>query len=253
MSPSDRRLRVVRAVALGCLVGFSVSCAETALRETVLPTRYDIPPPPEPLPAENGAIWPGGTSGGSFLYFDRKARGLGDLVTVVVNENLSANGEASTDVEKSSSLGVDLESDVGLGELAVLGFETLLGIFGIDLDDADGTANLNVVQTNASNGYQGDGSTSRSGSFTGTVTCRVVEVLPGGMFRVFGKRQIVVNHDLQLVTIEGFVRREDIGIDNQVPSSVLADLRLTYDGIGVIDDKQRPSLLARWFDLFYPF
>ena len=38
-----------------------------------------------------------------------------------------------------------------------------------------------------------------------------------------------------------------------LPSTVLAEARLTYDGIGVIDDKQRPSLIARMFDWIYPF
>ena len=93
----------------------------------------------------------------------------------------------------------------------------------------------------------------RAGNFTSIVACRVVEVLPGGIFHIYGRREMIVNHELQLLTVEGLVRREDIGINNTVLSSALADARLTYDGIGVIDDKQRPPLLARWMDWLFPF
>ena len=70
---------------------------------------------------------------------------------------------------------------------------------------------------------------------------------------VRGRRTIVVNHELQLLTVEGLVRRDDIGIDNTVASTALAEARLTLDGVGVIDDKQRPPLFARFLDWFYPF
>jgi flagellar L-ring protein precursor FlgH len=88
---------------------------------------------------------------------------------------------------------------------------------------------------------------------TGTLTCRVVEALPGDVFRIQGRRQILVNHELQLVTVEGLVRRQDIAIDNTVSSTQLAEVKLTFDGIGVIDDKQRPPILARVLDWVMPF
>jgi flagellar L-ring protein precursor FlgH len=70
---------------------------------------------------------------------------------------------------------------------------------------------------------------------------------------VRGRRYVVVNHEAQLISIEGLVRREDIGIDNKVASTALAEAQITYDGLGVLDDKQRPGLLARVLDWAYPF
>jgi flagellar L-ring protein precursor FlgH len=63
----------------------------------------------------------------------------------------------------------------------------------------------------------------------------------------------LVNHELQLVTVEGLVRRQDIAIDNTVSSTQLADVRFTFDGVGVIDDKQRPPLVGRMLDWVLPF
>ena len=78
-------------------------------------------------------------------------------------------------------------------------------------------------------------------------------VLPGGVFHIKGRRSLLVNREEQLLTLEALVRQDDIGIDNTVDSSVLAEARMRLDGIGVIDDKQGPGWMARVLDWVYPF
>ena len=220
-----------------------------------MPTRYAMPAPPPPAAPTDGAIWRGDTASGSFLFFDRKARGVGDLVTVLVSESASAVGSAKTSLDKESTFGATLTSDIGFTDMLQDAAAAILSAISVDstTTKADSGQSVGVVESEQSSGFEGEGETRRAGTFTSIVTCRVVDVLPGGLFRIYGRRELVVNHELQLITIEGLVRREDISIHNTVPSSVLADARLTYDGIGVIDDKQRPSLLARLMDWIYPF
>jgi flagellar L-ring protein precursor FlgH len=219
------------------------------------PTVYELPPPAAPPDPTPGAIWVGGTSAGSFLYYDRKARGLGDLVTVVIQESINAQGSANTALDKASALSANASSDLGfvdaLQDASGKLFD-LLG-FGTDRVTAAPGASLSAIEATQENSFEGDGSTRRSSTMTGTLTCRVVEALPGDVFRIQGRRQILVNHELQLVTVEGLVRRQDIAIDNTVSSTQLADVKLTFDGIGVIDDKQRPPLLGRALDWILPF
>jgi flagellar L-ring protein precursor FlgH len=247
MSRSDLLLAALAFANLGCV--------EFALRETMRPTHYELPPPAPPQAPTPGAIWTGGSAAGSFLYFDRKARGVGDLVTVVIVENTAARGSANTALEKSSAISANASSDLGFVDAvqdASAKLFDLLG-FGEDRVTAAPGASLSALDATQSNSFEGDGTTQRSSSMTGTLTCRVVEALPGDVFRVQGRRQILVNHELQLVTVEGLVRRQDIAIDNTVRSTQLADVRLTFDGIGVIDDKQRPPLLGRVLDWVLPF
>ena len=212
---------------------------------------YDLLVAREPT---DGAIWRGQTASGSFLYFDRKARGLGDLVTVQLVENISAQGTAGTSTDKSSSISATLNSDVGLTGLVTGAADFLLGLVGISGvgSPAPGTS-VSFIEAANANDFAGDGETSRSSTFTGTVTCRVMEVIPGGLLRIRGKRRIVVNHELQLITISGLVRRADIGINNTVNSTQLASAHLTFDGLGVLDDKQRPPLMTRIMDWLYAF
>ena len=228
---------------------------EFALREAVRPTAIEIPPPPPPAPPTPGAIWTGGAAAGSFLYYDRKARGLGDLVTVVIRENLAAQGSANTALDKSSSMTADAESDLGFVDAFQDGAGRLFDLlgFGTDRVTAAPGASLNAINATQGSSFEGDGTTERRSTMTGTLTCRVVEALHGDVFRIQGRRQILVNHELQLVTVEGLVRRQDIAIDNTVSSTQLADVKLTFDGIGVIDDKQRPPILGRVLDWVLPF
>ena len=237
------------------LCGVQLGCIEASLQEAMLPRRYPIPREEHKEPPTEGAIWSGGTAGGSFLYFDRKARGVGDLVTVLVAENPQASGTASTALDHTSKYDATLNSDIGFNQLLAEGAGQVFDVFGVNGAGGSGTpgTEINILKANGGSEYDGQGTTKRSGKFTAIVTCRVVEVLPGGLFHVFGQRQIVVNHDLQWITVEGLVRREDISIDNTVPSSVLADAKLTFDGIGTIDDKLRPPLIARILDWIYPF
>ncbi len=233
----------------------SLGCIETSLRETAMPRRYPLPPEPPKTPPTEGAIWTGSSSGGSFLYFDRKARGVGDLVTVLVSESPSASGTASTALDHTNNYNANLNSDIGLNKLIAEGAEEVFNAVGIGGQGGTGDAgtSVNLIEAAGGSQYDGNGSTARSGQFQATVTCRVVDVLPGGIFHVMGQRQLVVNHDLQWITVEGLVRREDISIDNTVPSAVLADAKLTFDGLGTIDDKLRPPLVARLIDWIYPF
>ncbi len=251
MSSSRHRGWLLAALLLALA---QTGCIESSLREIATPRRYPAPPQTPTAPPTEGAIWSGGTAGGSFLYFDRKARGVGDLVTVLVAESPRATGSANTQLDHTTTYDATLTSDIGFTTLLQEGAAQLFNLVGVD---GGGTAApgeaVNVISGTGGSQFDGDGQTARSGQFTAIVTCRVVDVLPGGIFHVFGQRQIVVNHDLQWITVEGLVRREDISIDNTVRSSVLADAKLTYDGIGVIDDKQRPPLVSRLINWVYPF
>ncbi len=246
--------RASAALVLALALGGALGCVETALRESRVPYDYYLPPAvPDPPPSE-GAIWPGETPSGSFLFFDRKARGIGDLVTVQVVESVLAEGSAETELESSSRWETDISSDAGFTELITQPLRRILRLIGIDGPGrtlASG-AEVNILDAENDHEFEGEGSTKREGRFEAVVTCRIVNVLPGNVFHIRGRRSIVINHEMQYLTLEGLVRREDIGIDNSVPSTKLADAQLSFDGLGVIDDKQRPGVLSRVLSWLYP-
>ena len=253
MSISEHRLLIV---LLGAGLVLSSGCVEHAYHPQNRPGDYD--PVPDPVsrstPPEAGAIWRGDTASGSFLFFDRKARGVGDLITVLVVEDFSATGSASTSLGKGSSITATANSDIGLTDAYQKATQWFFRLLGADPGATlPAGTDVNALTASYQNDFDGDGTTSRAGSFQGVVTCRVLRVLPRGVFHIQGRRSIIVNHEEQVLTVEGLVRREDIGINNTVLSSNLGEARLAFDGRGVIDDKQRPSLVARVMDWLYPF
>ena len=245
-------------ICLAWLVALSAlgntACVEKALRERDELMNYepiDIPVSAEP---NDGSIFRGRSSSVSYLFFDSKARKPGDLVTVMIIEQTQAQGDAATELESERTMSGSLSSDIGLTGLVTTPAKKILGFFGLggqDNPQADG-GTVNVVESSMTNDFTGEGKTSRSGSFTGTVTCRVLDVLPSGILHIRGRGWVVINHDAHYLTIEGLVRPEDLSINNTVTSNFVAEMSLSYDGLGVIDDKQRPGWVARIFDWIYP-
>lgn len=248
--------RSSRLLLVGCLtlVVVQTGCVETALRERDEPMDYGPIAVPDAETASPGSIFQGSTSSGSYLFFDSKARKPGDLVTVMIVEKTQAQGDASTELESERTMSGTVSSDIGLVSLITKPAKKILGFFGLggsSVNNAPG-AETNVVSSTMTNDFSGDGMTSRSGSFTGVVTCRVLDVQPNGILHIRGRRWVVINHDAQYLTIEGLVRPEDLTINNTVASNYVAEMSLSYDGLGVIDDKQRPGWVARVFDWVYP-
>jgi flagellar L-ring protein FlgH len=248
----------IRAVVAGLACAaplLSLGCVETSIREGREPMDYEAAEMPPPKPASAGSIWSGSTQSSSFMFFDEKARDVGDLVTVVIVEQTRAEGDARTETESERTLNGSLSSQVGFQKLITSPIRGLLGLIGFD-DPGVGVAEgepVNFVQAQMQNEFTGEGLTSRSGRFTGVITCRVVGVLPNGILHIRGRRSVVVNHEAQYVSLEGLVRQEDLTIENQVMSNSVAEMRLAYDGLGVLDDKQRPGWMARVIDWVYPF
>lgn len=158
------------------------------------------------------------------LTADRRATRVGDLVTVLVYENSSAQSTADTRSDRSA----------GVSAGAAISSE------GIPMRDrrVDG-------RIGTSNEMQGTGRTQRSGRLLAQVTVQVQEILPNGDLRLAGEQLLEINDERQQIRLEGRVRPQDIQDNNVVLSSRLADTRITYQGDGVLGDKQRPSWWQR--------
>lgn len=190
--------------------------------------------PPAVAPASPGSLWPADDH--LFLYRDRKALGVGDIVTVRIVESAQASHEADTDLSRSSSINAGLSS--------FFGKKKFLGLF--KLGDE-------LLKSNAENSHAGSGATTRQGQVSANLTAVVREVLPNGNLVIQGSRQVVVNQEEQFMTLTGIVRPEDIGRDNVVLSTQVAEANIAIGGRGVVADKQRSGWGIWLFDWLWPF
>src|SRR5690606_34298725 len=118
-----------------------------------------------PAPQANGAIFQVGSYRGFFE--DRKARHLGDTLTVQIEEKMSARQSSTSSLDRKGSV------DASIAALPFTGKHALskLGVNG-----------------SSGNTFEGKGSTLSDNTFVGTITVTVVEVLPNGNLVVAGEK-----------------------------------------------------------------
>lgn len=192
-----------------------------------------------PVSAE-GSLWSDGA--GMELFPDRRARRVGDLVTVRIVEDPEAELNANTKTSRSSDVAAKLK---------FLGYMDALADKNSRLAQNPGTDDL--IKATLANTFDGKGSSDRDGHVKAYVSAVVIGVRPNGHLIINGKREIKVNHETQYITLSGIIRPEDIGPSNEVSSTYVANAKIVYSGIGPVSDKQQPGLLMRVMDHVWPF
>jgi flagellar L-ring protein precursor FlgH len=96
--------------------------------------------------------------------------------------------------------------------------------------------------------FDGNGSSSQSNQLTGQITVTVAQRLSNGNLMVRGEKWLTINQGQELVRIAGIVRPQDIGQDNTVPSTRVADARISYTGRGTLADANTRGWLSRFFN-----
>lgn len=160
-------------------------------------------------------------------FVDRKARYVGDILTINLTEKTTASKSAETEIDKTSksTMAAPILPDF-LEELEDLGLTTSVA---------------------SSAAFDGDSESDQSNSLSGNITVTVVNVLPNGALQVRGEKWMTLNTGNEYIRISGIVRHEDISPENEVPSTKLADARITYSGTGSFADANEPG----WFTKFF--
>ncbi|WP_158987425.1 flagellar basal body L-ring protein FlgH [Lysobacter panacisoli] len=185
------------------------------------------------VPASEGAIYPG--SRALRLFEDNKARGVGDLVTIVLVENTSARAQANTAVSKDSTIDMAAPTIAGV-PITYKGNPIL------------------QASAEGSREFQGAGNSTQSNRLSGSVTATVVQDLGNGNLLVRGEKQVRLNQGDELIQVQGIVRTADIGPDNRISSDRVGDARIVYGGRGTLARSNAMGWLGRFFNsAVYPY
>lgn len=212
-----------------------ISCIP--LQETVKEDVY-IPPPVEKPAPQMGSIWQGENAQNS-LFVDRKARGIGDIVTIIISESSTGNNKAGTDTSRDATTDAEIT--------ALLGLETSI------LKRNENMGGQIKIGGSSTNNLKGAGNTSRGNSLVARITARVIRVMENGNLVIEGRRQVTVNAEDQFIVISGIIRPDDITSDNLIASQYISDAQILYTGKGIVNDKLRPGWLTRVVDWVWPF
>lgn len=191
---------------------------------------------PEPAAPKYGSLW---VPGSKQFFRDNRARAVGDIVTILVTENATAKVEAKTDASRSHT------QQAGILGLLKLGKSLTNRNYPL-------TA-TNLVDTTSERDFQGDAKTDRKDSLTASIAAVITQVMPNGLLVIQGQREVMVNYEKQVMTLQGLIRPEDISSQNTITSGKIAEARIAYAGRGVVDDAQTPQYGVRWIDKVLPF
>lgn len=206
-------------------------CLLTEGRVAVREPTGAAPSPVRPVPPANGAIYQA-ANGYQPLFEDRRARAVGDILTVVINEKQSASRSADSSAERAGSASASAPH--------------IFGLPGKMVQDTN-------LSLSSSSKFEGKGGSSADNAFTGTITVTVVEVLSNGNLVVSGEKQIGINRNSETIRLSGVVNPVTIVAGNTVSSTQIADARMDFKGKGYIDEVQTMGWLARFFLTFLPF
>ena len=184
-----------------------------------------------PTAPVNGAIYQSGFSSQA-LFEDRRPRNVGDILTIIVSENVNASKNSAANASRNGS--------------ATSGLAAIPKIFGGLFGNLD-------TDAKASNALTAKGGANAANTFNGIITVTVTEVLGNGNLIVSGEKQMMINQGTEFIRFSGVVNPRTVSGNNSVASTQVADARIEYSAKGYIDEAQTMGWLQRFFLNVLPF
>jgi len=235
----SRRGRTAAGIVLALVAGGSLllgGCARNEPQVVRIPEPLEKAVIEEPVPQSPGSLWTGSEAG---FYSDIKARRVGDIVTVTIQEKAQASKEAVTESGRDTTMKA--------------GIPTLFGWEKTIQEKNPNVSMDTLVDATFSNQFKGSGKTTRKENLVATLTTQVVKVYPNGNMKIRGGKSVIVNNEEQIIYLTGIIRPQDVTADNTVDSSHILNAQIIYTGKGAVSDKQRPGWLMRILDNVWPF
>lgn len=202
---------------------------------TVPPTNVHQPMTARPAPRfemanGNGAIYQAASS--RPLFEDRRARFVGDTITVKITESTTASSKSNNKLDRSNTATASVS---GLSKLPGK------GLVGLDLN------------AESANAFSGKGEAANNNIFTGNMTVTVIDVMPNGNLLVSGEKQLAIGREQEFVRVSGVINPSFVDAFNTIESSRIADARIEYKSSGQVADGMVMGWLARFFLNVMPF
>jgi len=183
------------------------------------------------MQVQTGAIY--SLANASFLYSDRTASRVGDLITINLNESTNATKNADTEIKKSDANSFD---------------PTISGRI------PSWQGNPISFDVDADRKFKAESDTAQANSLNGTITVTVAQVLPNGNLLIKGEKWLTLNQGNEFIRISGIIRPEDISTENTISSTLVANARISYSGTGALQQANEMGWLSQFFNSgWFPF
>lgn len=206
--------------------------------ETLTGGQQQTMPQPEPAAYEQGApnsLW---RTGSRSFFNDQRAASVGDILTVLIEIDDSAEVSNTSNRTRSGSTSSGFSNFFGLED-------TVSTILGGDTE--------NLVTAESESTHNGTGAINRQEKIELTVAAVIVDRLPNGNLVLAGRQEVRINGEVRELTVSGVIRPEDITASNTIDHTQIAEARISYGGRGQISAVQRPGWGQRLGDAITPW
>ena len=218
---------------------FFIGCSTHPMDPTIniKPPKYveEMPSKEQDFPNNPGSLFTNGDN----LFSDTKAMRVNDIVTVIIEEQVSQSSQASKKLNEANT------NAGGVFDATISGSVSLDGKTRFNLGKTG--IGLNLPTMNSNRTFQGSGTQQRNESFQTTISARIVKVLKNGNYFIVGRREVYLDGQKQIIEVSGVIRPEDIGADNTINSKYISDAKIVYKTEG---DLKRYTE-ENWFSKFW--
>jgi flagellar L-ring protein FlgH len=192
-------------------------------------------PTPQPVTYNPNSLW---VNGSRAFFKDQRAHQVGDILTVKININDTAEFQDQTQLSRSTTEDSGITNFIGANTIANPAKAVLPG----SILTADGSTQMN-----------GSGTINRQDQLLTNVAAVVTQALPNGNLVIEGKQEIRLNSEVRELIVAGIVRPEDIDSDNSIDLPKIAEARVAYGGKGTLTNVQEQPWGQQVSDIILPF
>jgi flagellar L-ring protein FlgH len=186
--------------------------------------------------AQAQSLWKEGAS--RSMVADKRAGDVGDILTILVQENNSASKDQNTRTSKESGINAAIEAFLFSPDASKL---------------LTHNGKMPSIKLNAKQNFDGGGKISNAEKITARIAVRVIDVLPNGNLVIEGTRKTAFSGETQDAVLRGVVRKEDIAANNTIFSYNVADATIQYISKGTVSDNQRKGWFTKVWEKVTPF
>ncbi len=192
-------------------------------------------PTPQPASYNANSLW---RNGSRAFFNDQRAHQIGDILTVKVNINDTAQFQDQTQLNRTSTEDTGISNFIGANTIGNAATAVLPG---------------SILTANGNSQMTGTGSINRQDQLVTHVAAVVTQVLPNGNMVIEGKQEVRLNNEIRELLVAGVARPEDIESDNTIELPKIAEARLAYGGRGTLTNIQTERWGQQVMDIVLPF
>lgn len=218
---------ILRALPVALVAALALAAPAQAGRRPAPGFEAALPAAPTAAPAD-GAIFVA-AAGYAPLVSGARAQRVGDVLTIILNENTSTAKTSTTKTQRTGNANIAAPT---IGPLAMTS---------------------TPLNASSSGSFNGQGNATQTNSFSGMISVTIAEVRPNGTALVRGEKRMLLSQGREWIQFSGIVRLADVDSANQIQSGQVADARIEYAGNGSVAQSAREGWLSKFFSYISPF